>query len=197
MFSIPRTILRRASVLAIALGTFSCTNDLAPRDGTSSRAGPRTGREIQLSDVDRSVRSFLGEERLRALVSAERVRAYRIDGRGATPGAESSGERVGSFPVLEGPVDLDADLVHQIRTLAAKEESYDFASAKGCEFRPGFALELVSPKERPLFVLVCFECDEWAFLREGARVTEDLSREARAAFEKIARTSFPTAPWPF
>ena len=139
------------------------------------------------SVVDRRVAEFLGEEVVNTIRTPDRVASIRIDGGLDERG--KPGEKVADFPIIANGPDLTADQVRELQSLIFDATNYEFDSAKGCEFMPGVVFRFEKGSDL-VDVLLCFSCDEWAFLRNGNWKIEDNDR-ARSRLLALAKAAFP------
>ena len=130
-----------------------------------------------------------GAEGVHLLREAGRVQAYRIDGMGRRKGDTSPG-RLHGYPVLAGPVAVDAASRDRLVAVFTADETYLWDIAKACEFLPGVLVRF-EEQQRRWDVLICFSCDEVEFYLDGKKVGhEDIDPERRTLVA-VARALFP------
>ena len=121
-----------------------------------------------------------------------RREAFRIDGIAARADLPQ-GNGLQGYPILAGPVPLDAATAAELAAILLDDDTYDWDRAKGCEFAPGVAIR-ASRDTTSVDVLLCFSCDEVAFYVNGTkRGTEDTDAR-RADLVQIAKRLFPDDP---
>ncbi|MCG3134520.1 MAG: hypothetical protein HMLKMBBP_01834 [Planctomycetes bacterium] len=131
--------------------------------------------------------------------SAVRREAFRIDGAGHRDDGHrdaghrdgaSDGFRIHGWPVLAGPVDVDAATAASLADVLLADGTYEWDMSKACEFTPGLAIR-ETRGTLSVDVLVCFSCDEVGIWTNGTRRgTEDMDSR-RADLVAIARKLFP------
>lgn len=138
------------------------------------------------------VARFLGPQRVAALTRADRVETLRL--KPWAGGAGVDGDFYGHRIIGAGPA-LSPAQIDDVRRLVFDAGSYVWESAKGCEFEPGVALRFYGgdPNLKPVDVLLCFSCDEWAFHNHGAEASEDFD-PIRPALLALVKALFPDDP---
>lgn len=130
-----------------------------------------------------------GEVNWAAVETPEKVTAYRVIRPGILKYVHAP-ETIGGFEITDGPFEVDAVTVAELRTILADDSIYDFERAKGCEFDPGVALRFAKAGA-VVDVLFCFSCDELAAYDGTKRVGgEDFDR-ARPRLLAIVKRLFP------
>jgi hypothetical protein len=149
-----------------------------------------------------AVRKLLSDRGVEILRNPTRVEVYRILSGPEARDAKVAGaattrpttvpSEIGGFPVISRGPDRDAAFGQRLATVFLDAESFDFDSAKGCEFAPGVAFRVHSGTTY-LDLLLCFSCDEFQVLVAAAmadgkphRGMEDTDR-ARAALVRLAK----------
>ncbi len=135
---------------------------------------------------DSKVAEWLGEDRVALLTTADRVESVRLDP--MADAAEAERTLHGYVVSADGPELTDAQRETFVE-LAASRGSYDFNSAKGCEFQPGVGLRFVKG-EQELVVLLCYSCREWQFVTADGAVGEDFD-PVEASLVRLAKSLFP------
>ncbi len=116
------------------------------------------------------------------------VRAYRLK---APDDKTTDGDpSIGSGVVVAGPVELNHDQLTKLTDILTDESTYDWDSAKGCEFNPDMAVRYVGKGVTVDFVF-CFSCDEVQVWRRGKRVGGEDTDKRRADLVAIAKALFP------
>jgi len=116
-----------------------------------------------------------------------RVTAYRIDGM-----REKGGETLHGYPVLAGPVAVDAASQDELRAVLTDDRTYLWDIAKACEFLPGVLVR--SEGKETVDVLFCFSCDELEVHRGAKKVGHEDFDPRRADLVRIAQRLFPDDP---
>ena len=130
----------------------------------------------------RRVTDLLGGETIER--GARRVVAYRIDGmRGAGETA------MHGYPVLGGPVELDADAQRRLRDVLLSDATYLWDRAKACEFLPGVLVRYED--DATIDVLFCFSCDELEVYRDGKRCGREDFDPRRRDLVALVQRIFP------
>ena len=134
----------------------------------------------------RGVQIYGGAGSIEILTHPAKAEAFRIEPRSARPDEE----RLGDYPVVRGPVTLSAEDTAALSALLLDPDTYDWHSAKGCEFRPGVGLRLHREASR-VEIALCFECDELVIYRYGRRVGVEDFDSARLRLVALVRRLFP------
>lgn len=138
-------------------------------------------------DVDpRVVGMFGGKKATETLSKPARVEAYRIEERQTT---DKTVKAIGSYPVISGPVEVDADAAEKLRRVLLDAGSYQWETAKGCKFQPGVVVRFAG--KQTVDVLFCFSCDEIVVLVDAKRVGGEDIDNVRGQLLAIVKKLFP------
>ena len=136
----------------------------------------------------RIVQLYGGRGSVSALTDPTRVEAYRI---GPIPvGVEPGVDRLGIHPIVRGPIAVPDELVAELSAALISPDTYDWALAKICEFRPGVGLRFTREVSR-VDIALCFECDMLTIHRHGKRIGSQNFDDARATFVNAVKRLFP------
>ena len=117
--------------------------------------------------VSGKVAGFLGEDILGILNTPDRIESYSIQIH------KSDGEStIAGYPIITRGRNLSEKQVEELRDLLLAEETYDFEAVKKCLFLPEYALQAIKGDLR-VKILVCFSCEELAFVYGGKELLED------------------------
>lgn len=132
-----------------------------------------------------------GAEAIAVLQGPERVQAWRIEGSPRQPKPEDDPTKLlHGYGVLAGPAAVDEATGKQLAGLLLQPASYEFESAKGCEFQPGVLLRFSRSKAN-LDILICYSCNEISIYFNGKQVGhEDIDR-IRKPMVAAAQRAFP------
>lgn len=128
-----------------------------------------------------------GATSIQVLREPQKVEAFRID---PARRATQDEARVGEYPVTSGPVAVDAATAAELSSILLDAATYDWLSAKGCEFTPGVGLRFVRDASR-VEIALCFECDELMVFRMERRVGMEDFDAARPRLVAVAKRLFP------
>lgn len=161
----PRRALARATVLAAAVAAAACS-----------------GKDWRVQQL------YGGPVSMEILAAPDTVEAFRIDPR--LPAPDPAAPRIGDFNIRSGPVAVGAAEAAELTAILRDPETYDWWTAKGCEFRPGVGLRIVRNSSR-VEIALCFECDELMIFRHGRRVNMEDFDSARPRLVALAKSLFP------
>ena len=164
-----------------------CCCDAKPTGPDGTKAPPR------------QVRQFLGEQVVETLSAPTKVQTFRLASRSEGPASPATGptESLHGYRVAAAGPELDAAFGSRVATALFDPGSYQFDSAKACEFDPGVAFRVWKGREH-LDVLLCFSCSEFRVYHpqpggQVRRVGEDFD-DNRRAFVRLAKEAFPADP---
>ena len=126
---------------------------------------------------------------LAILAKADRVEVYRVK-----EGGKGS-EQLDGYPIVDIGKPQDKAFAGKLKAVLYDEKTYDFDTAKACEFMPGVGFRVLSD-EGQVDVILCFHCDELQLFttdgkhKEVEKKHEDFDR-ARPALVKLAKQAFP------
>lgn len=103
------------------------------------------------------VTTMMGGEKGYELVripALARVEVYQLGK--ATPATEKA---IGGWEIASGPTAMTDERLKRLSDLLCAETTYDFAIAKGCEFKPDVALRFAGVK-KTIDLLFCTTCNE-------------------------------------
>jgi hypothetical protein len=140
-------------------------------------------------EPNKKVGDFLGADIVEILNNATKVEVFRVQ-REAKPGDEA----IGGYKITGKGKEQGKDFVAGIRAIAFDEKTYNFESAKLCEFDPGVAYKFISG-EKSCVLLLCFVCKELQFQfepKEGKKfhAHEDFDNRY-AELLKLAKQALP------
>lgn len=139
---------------------------------------------VAFGPLDPRVVTLLGgPDGVATLSGPDRVEAWRIDG-GPWPSGKPAGPALHGYPVLSGPVPVDADAAVRLVRVLRRADTYLFDAAKGCVFSPGVVVRFTRG-ERSVDVLLCFSCDELSVV-PGGREDFDAARPELVTWVKRA-----------
>lgn len=150
----------------------------------SSQAGPQVGRQVG---------KFLGPERVAILQQADRVETYRVKNPFQTS-LDDPGPRVANLVWTAQGKPLTKPQIAELQNLVLSDSSYEWEVAKGCEPAPGVVFRVFRKKEY-VDVVVCFDCEMWAFGlntqdNESAELWEDFDPVVKP-LAALAKAAFP------
>ena len=158
------------------------------------RAKEEKAEQRMSAEPTERVKRFLGARAVEVLSSADMVGVYRL-GQPDTSGEAGGGDTLQGFPIIARGGDQDADFAARVRAVLFDERTYDFRSAKGCEFQPGVAFRFTG-ESGEVDVILCFKCNELDIHSAGpggkdaTQAGEDFDR-ARPMLVQLAKESFP------
>jgi hypothetical protein len=151
----------------------------------SARPGGPTAR------VDRLLGAGVSTRMLTQPGERTQVEAYRIDGMAFMEGRADGAEKtIQGFPVLAGPVPVDAPTAGVLADVLGSDDTYLWDVAKACEFLPGVAYRYREPGTT-VDVLICFSCDELEVFVNDAKVGHEDFDPRRRDLVRIAKKLFP------
>jgi hypothetical protein len=108
-----------------------------------------------------------------------------------TSGAKK--ENLEGYAIVKKGKMLNADQVKRLQSVVFDVNTYDFNSAKRCQFVPyvGFIFEKAGKQSHALF---CFTCNEVSYGRDGKQGNLEDFDPARKEILALARELFPTDP---
>ncbi len=136
----------------------------------------------------RIVQLYGGQGSVHAIQEPTRVEAFRIDP--MISSASAGLERVGLHKVTAGPVAVDAAGAAELADIFLAPSTYDWHSAKSCEFLPGVGLRFTRDVSR-VDVALCFECDMLTIHRHGKRIGVEDFDDERPRLVALMKRLFP------
>jgi hypothetical protein len=124
-----------------------------------------------------------------AIEAPEKVTTYRVIRPGVLQHVRAP-ETIAGFEIVAGPIDVDAATAKELAAIFADDETYEFETAKACEFDPGVALRFARAGT-VVDVLLCFSCDELAAYEGKKRVGGEDFDTARPRLVAIVKRLFP------
>ncbi len=142
--------------------------------------------------VDVRVRDlFGGEANVAPVLKPAKVEAFRVASARIQPAGDAvATKKIGDWPITSGPITVDAKTAAELTAVFSNPATYDWDSAKGCEFDPGVAFRFTD-ESGSTDVLLCFSCDEMAVVRGGKRIGGEDTDSARQKLVAIAKRLFP------
>lgn len=127
-----------------------------------SFAGKKKAFDKRVAEMfERGKKGPTGQEILKGLATAKKVRAYRTHPNNLM-GAERKtfkGPRVGDYKITSKAVSVSAAQHKSLVAILQNPKTYDFDRAKACKFNPGVAIQMEVGKHT-LSLLFCFGCKE-------------------------------------
>jgi RNA polymerase sigma-70 factor, ECF subfamily len=179
-----------AGLLAAITAPFLFTEDSG--DQNVVKVFP-TGKDVhELRKPSKTVAEFLGDSSVRIIAQTTKVDIYRIESFQQKV-SNVLRDSIDNFPIIA----VSTEATDEARTLLPQilfnHATYDFRTAKGCEFMPGVAFRIWSGQQH-VDVLVCFSCDELSVVNyeksEVIRSREDCDA-ARPQLLALAKAAFP------
>lgn len=136
---------------------------------------------------------FLGGAHAHDLIigaATARVEAYRIDG--GPRMKPTGGEEMHGYPVLAGPVAVDAKSRGELADVLTSDATYLWDVAKACAFMPGVLVRYEGTER--IDVLLCFSCDELAIYRNGKLLNREDFDPRRKDLVRVVQRLFPADP---
>jgi hypothetical protein len=131
-----------------------------------------------------NVKKFLGDKTIEILDGATKVEVYRI-----SPNTKPGSNTIGEYPIIGRGKDQDKAFAAKLRTILFDESTYNFESAKACEFSPGVALRVFKGEEYA-DVFLCFSCKELR-IQQGKHVNQEDFDNKYSELVKLAKTALP------
>jgi len=178
--------------IVVAVGCDRSTTDVGqPQNDERVIEVDRVSPEEQKQRLDEL---FGGTKKMERMRSAKSIVAYRVASRpydlltDDLKARVKPGEKIGSFPVLEGPATMSSDDVQQLLKILF-DGRYLSSGLDACVIEPGIAVRFKCDDEDTIDVLLCFKCDQIMVLR-GRKNFGD-QNYALAALLPIFKPLFP------
>jgi len=151
-----------------------------------SPARMSTASAIDMNVDKRVVEIFGGSESVANVASPDKIEAFRIDG-SKRPKRDAP---LGGYPVISGPVAVDAATGKTLAAILLNADSYVWGPVKNCSIEPGVGVRFTKAGA-PTEVLLCFSCDQLEVFRDGKRTGGKDDDYARDPLLKIVKRLFP------
>lgn len=143
----------------------------------------------------RVLKLFGGQAGWSPIARRTRVEAFRVDPNwqgesDPEKAAEEHDRKFAGYSILSGPIDVEKKTANALAMILADPATYDWESAKGCEFQPGVGIRFIAA-DSSTEILFCFSCDELQILRDGKSVGHEDTDTARAELVEIVKKIFP------
>jgi hypothetical protein len=165
------------AVVAVGLSVSACKSGDAPKE-----------RFMFTGKTDPQVEKLLAGTEIYA--DAQRVIPVIVN---SDPTSGAKKENLEGYAIVKKGKILNADQVKRLQSVVFDVNTYDFKSAKRCQFVPyvGFIFEKAGKQSHALF---CFTCNEVSYGREGKQGNLEDFDPARKEILALAREIFPSDP---
>lgn len=137
---------------------------------------------------------WMGEAQAEAIQYMSVAKAYHI-APGKMAGDKTNPHFLG-YPILSGPIELEAEERQQITSLLSDTSSYQLDEAfKMCLFTPNVALLLEREGQTSLEVLLCLDCNVLKIYERGQEIFSEDFDPSRSEFLTIFYPLFKDMPY--